>query len=88
MYVADIPFVFIQLFQSNSTEHHHERAWALKLLLHGLKDDQAYYMYKRNNVFELAMSSYDSVIGDKKAKVKTQNLLNYMFLDLKEMPKV
>ena len=69
MYIKDIPFLFMHFFHSNSVEHQYERAWALKLMLNGLKDDQSYYMYKRNQVFELAMSSYDSVITDKKSKV-------------------
>ena len=69
MYIKDIPFLFMHFFHSNSVEHQYEQTWALKLMLNGLKDDQSYYMYKRNQVFELAMSSYDSVITDKKSKV-------------------
>jgi len=61
--------MFMNLFHSSGVEHSNERAWILKLLVNGLKDSNAYYMYKKNQVFDLAMSCYNSVICDKKSKV-------------------
>uniref|UniRef100_A0A7M5VE34 Nucleolar pre-ribosomal-associated protein 1 n=2 Tax=Clytia hemisphaerica TaxID=252671 RepID=A0A7M5VE34_9CNID len=75
MYVKDIPFIFVQFLHSNTLEHQSERAWILKLLLNGLKDDYAYYMYKKNQVFELATSLYDSGISEKKSKALILDLI-------------